>query len=94
MVPVALARPVEPLPLLVVPFLIAAVLALAFTPAVRRLARRYGMLDRPNARRVNVVPMPRAGGLAVAAAFLATASAFLIVPWGSPPRDGRWNRTR
>jgi len=78
-VPVALARPVEPLPILVASFLIAAVLALAFTPAARRLARRYGMLDRPNARRVNVVPMPRAGGLAVAAAFLATASGFLIV---------------
>jgi UDP-GlcNAc:undecaprenyl-phosphate GlcNAc-1-phosphate transferase len=79
LIPVALSRPIDPLPILVASFLIAAALALVFTPAVRRLARRYGMLDRPNPRRVNVVPVPRAGGLAVAAAFLTVASGFLIV---------------
>ncbi len=40
---------------------------------------RYEILDRPEARRVNVIPVPRGGGLAVCAAFLVVASGFLIV---------------
>src|SRR6185295_8601497 len=36
-------------------------------------------IDRPEARRVNVVPIPRAGGLAVAAAFLLVAAVFLFL---------------
>ena len=58
---------------------VAAVLAFVLTPLVRRLALRHGVLDRPDARRVNVVPIPRGGGLAVAAAFLVASAAFLFV---------------
>jgi UDP-GlcNAc:undecaprenyl-phosphate GlcNAc-1-phosphate transferase len=61
----------------VVAFLAAALLALVLTPLVRRLVLRYGMVDRPEARRVNIVPIPRGGGIAVATAFIAVALAFI-----------------
>jgi UDP-GlcNAc:undecaprenyl-phosphate/decaprenyl-phosphate GlcNAc-1-phosphate transferase len=62
---------------IVVAFIAAALLALVLTPLVRRLVVRYGMVDRPEARRVNVVPIPRGGGIAVATAFIAVALAFI-----------------
>ncbi len=62
---------------IVVAFLAAALIALILTPVVRRLVVRYGMLDRPEARRVNVVPIPRGGGIAVATAFIAVALIFI-----------------
>ncbi len=65
-------------PILIV-FLCAAVLALVLTPIVRRIVIRYEIVDQPEERRVNVVPVPRAGGLAVSAAFLLVAGIFLIV---------------
>jgi UDP-GlcNAc:undecaprenyl-phosphate GlcNAc-1-phosphate transferase len=60
-------------------FLVAAALTFLITPQVRRLALRYRVVDRPNARRVNRRPIPRSGGLAVAATFLAVAGVFLLV---------------
>jgi UDP-GlcNAc:undecaprenyl-phosphate GlcNAc-1-phosphate transferase len=64
---------------IVATFAAAALIALLLTPVVRRTVLRYGMVDRPEARRVNVVPVPRGGGLAVSAAFLIVAVAFLIL---------------
>jgi UDP-GlcNAc:undecaprenyl-phosphate GlcNAc-1-phosphate transferase len=58
-------------PLLIAAFLGAALLALVLTPAIRTVARRRGMLDAPNHRRVNTSPVPRGGGLAVVIAFIA-----------------------
>jgi UDP-N-acetylmuramyl pentapeptide phosphotransferase/UDP-N-acetylglucosamine-1-phosphate transferase len=46
-------------------------LALALTPALRGLARRFGLLDRPNRRSSHATVVPRAGGAAVAVAVLA-----------------------
>jgi UDP-GlcNAc:undecaprenyl-phosphate/decaprenyl-phosphate GlcNAc-1-phosphate transferase len=69
----------DALPWMVVVFVAAALLSLALTPVVRRLVMRHGLIDRPEARRVNVVPIPRAGGLAVAAAFLLVAAVFLFL---------------
>ncbi len=60
-------------------FLGAALLSIVLTPLVRRLALRYRIVDRPGARRVHVTPIPRSGGLGVAAAFLGIAGGFLIV---------------
>jgi UDP-GlcNAc:undecaprenyl-phosphate GlcNAc-1-phosphate transferase len=60
-------------------FLGAALLSFILTPQVRRIVLRYRMVDRPGARRVNLKPIPRSGGLAVAAAFLAVAGVFLVV---------------
>ena len=68
----------DALPWMVLAFAAAAVLALVLTPAIRRLVMRHDMIDRPEARRVNVVPIPRAGGLAVAAAFLLVAAVFAV----------------
>ncbi|MBR5342703.1 MAG: undecaprenyl/decaprenyl-phosphate alpha-N-acetylglucosaminyl 1-phosphate transferase [Oscillospiraceae bacterium] len=47
-----------------------------FTPPVRQLALRLGAVDRPGGRRVNRRPVPRMGGLALSAAFLAAAPLF------------------
>jgi UDP-GlcNAc:undecaprenyl-phosphate GlcNAc-1-phosphate transferase len=64
---------------IIVAFVGAALLSLVLTPLVRRVVLRYQIVDRPNARRVNVVPVPRSGGLAVSAAFLLVATVFLAV---------------
>ena len=69
----------DALPWMLLAFVAAAVLALVLTPVVRRLVMRHGLIDRPEARRVNLVPIPRAGGLAVAAAFLLVAAVFLFL---------------
>jgi UDP-GlcNAc:undecaprenyl-phosphate/decaprenyl-phosphate GlcNAc-1-phosphate transferase len=68
---------------IVVVFILAGLIALGLTPLVRRIVLRYEIVDRPNARRVNTIPVPRGGGLAVSAAFLLVASAFLIVNQGA-----------
>ena len=46
-------------------FFAALVLTLALTPLVRGMSRRLGMVDKPDPRRINKVPVPRGGGLAV-----------------------------
>jgi Fuc2NAc and GlcNAc transferase len=51
-------------PLQVAP--VACILALALTPALRALARRLGLLDRPNPRSSHQAVVPRGGGLAIA----------------------------
>lgn len=45
-------------------------LSLILTPLVRFLSLRVGAVDQPNARRINTLPMPSAGGLAVFLSFL------------------------
>ncbi len=66
-------------PALVIAFGSATLLALFLTPPVRRFSRTFGLVDPPEARRVNVRPIPRGGGLAVAAAFLSVAVVIIIV---------------
>jgi UDP-GlcNAc:undecaprenyl-phosphate GlcNAc-1-phosphate transferase len=51
-------------------FLSAAVLCLILTPLGKRLARTFGALDLPEARRVHSRPTPRWGGLGVYASIL------------------------
>jgi UDP-GlcNAc:undecaprenyl-phosphate GlcNAc-1-phosphate transferase len=49
----------------------ALVVAFAVTPLAGRIANRFGAIDQPGAaRRVHAAPIPRAGGLAVAVAFI------------------------
>jgi UDP-GlcNAc:undecaprenyl-phosphate GlcNAc-1-phosphate transferase len=60
-------------------FVLAGLVAIAMTPLVRRAVLRRGIVDRPNARRVNVRPIPRGGGVAIAAAFLAVATPFVVL---------------
>jgi UDP-GlcNAc:undecaprenyl-phosphate GlcNAc-1-phosphate transferase len=64
---------------LLVSFAAAAVLAFVLTPLVRRFAVTMRMVDRPSHRRVNLRPVPRAGGLAVAIAFLVVAIVLTVV---------------
>ena len=46
-------------------FVSALVLTLLLTPVVREASRRLGMVDKPDPRRINKVPIPRGGGLAI-----------------------------
>jgi UDP-GlcNAc:undecaprenyl-phosphate GlcNAc-1-phosphate transferase len=64
---------------IVVVFLLTALLGVLITPLVRRSMLRLGVVDRPNARRVNTRPIPRGGGLAIAAAFLIVAPPFVML---------------
>lgn len=47
------------------------------TPLVRFLAFKIGAVDNPNARRINKVPMPTAGGLAIFISFALATLTFL-----------------
>ena len=58
------------LPYMALALIAAAVLTAFMTPYVRDLARRLGVIDRPDHRRVHRSPVPRGGGLAVVAAFV------------------------
>lgn len=53
------------------------VLSAVATPLVRFLSFKIGAVDNPNARRINKVPMPTAGGLAVFIAFSVSVLFFL-----------------
>jgi UDP-GlcNAc:undecaprenyl-phosphate GlcNAc-1-phosphate transferase len=46
-------------------FAIALSFVLAGTPAIRRLAHRFGFLDRPSARKLQSQPIPLLGGVAI-----------------------------
>lgn len=46
-------------------FVIAVTVTAVLTPFVRRFALRMGLVDVPNPRRINKVPMPTGGGIAI-----------------------------
>lgn len=82
------------IPLLIeksVPYLIAflgaLVLTLVLTPVVREMNRRLGMVDKPDPRRINKVPIPRGGGLALVLGVFVSYSVFVLVS-GRPPLQG------
>jgi UDP-GlcNAc:undecaprenyl-phosphate GlcNAc-1-phosphate transferase len=56
---------------LLLSFAVAVVVTAACTPLARRFALKFGMVDAPNPRRINKVPMPTGGGLALFAGFCA-----------------------
>lgn len=58
--------------LVVIAFLVSVTLTIVFTPLTMWLARRFGVVDKPDARRVHKTPTPRWGGLAMFAAFALT----------------------
>jgi len=58
-----------------------AVVCLFLTPWVRKFAIRIGMVDQPDARRVNIVPIPRGGGIGViVAVHIGLAAELLFFP--------------
>jgi UDP-GlcNAc:undecaprenyl-phosphate GlcNAc-1-phosphate transferase len=64
---------------IIIVFVAAALLSLLLTPLVRRVVVRHDVVDRPDARRVNTTVVPRAGGLAIAAAFLLVGATFVTL---------------
>ena len=56
---------------------LAFVIVVALTPAVGGMARLLGVVDRPDARRANLRPIPRLGGLALFFGIFVPALAFL-----------------
>ena len=55
------------------------VLGYVLTPLCRELARKCGMVDAPSARRINKVPTPRAGGLAVFLSVTVALAAYMLI---------------
>ena len=56
-------------------FFSALALTLVLTPIVREINRRLGMVDKPDPRRINKVPIPRGGGIAL---FLGLFGSFMV----------------
>ena len=67
------------IPWLLIAFLAAAAVSFVLTPVVRRIAVRFDAVDRPGHRRVNTSPVPRGGGVAVAAAFISVALGLIVL---------------
>lgn len=62
---------------LILAALVAYLICFAVTPAVKRFAQMIGAVDQPGDRRVNKVPIPRMGGLAIFLGFVLTALLFV-----------------
>jgi UDP-GlcNAc:undecaprenyl-phosphate GlcNAc-1-phosphate transferase len=65
-------------------FMVAGFVTLVLTPILRDRLLARGVVDEPNARRVNVRPIPRGGGLAVVVAFVVVGAGAMILPYGDP----------
>lgn len=59
-------------------FLLAFITAFVITPYTMRLAKKVGAIDIPNERRINKIPMPRLGGIAVICGFFVSILYLLI----------------
>ena len=68
-------------------FLGSLALTLVLTPIVREINRKLGMVDKPDPRRINKVPIPRGGGLAIVLGMAVSYGAFLAAT-GRPCIDG------
>ena len=66
------------IPALIVGFFAACAITLGATPVVRHYARRYDMVDKPEARRVNTQAIARGGGVAILLGFVVVAAALLV----------------
>src|SRR5690349_714301 len=64
----------------VVVFALALFVAAALTPFLITLARRRGLVDRGDARKVHKIPTPRIGGVAIVAGFFAPLLSLACIP--------------
>lgn len=62
-------------------FAVALIVSLAITPLIILLAKKTGAMDAPNARKVHKKPIPRIGGLAIYAGFMASII-FIVIKYG------------
>jgi len=70
--------------LLVMPFLLAMIVTMAWLPVFGKMAARWRIVDHPGERKVHAVPIPRIGGVAMALGV--SIAALLVIPIGSPDR--------
>src|ERR1700722_14117013 len=57
----------------VLPFLLAMVVTIGALPVFARMAAKWRIIDQPGARKVHSTPIPRSGGIAMAAGVLVAA---------------------
>lgn len=72
---------------MIVAALIAACVTAGVTPFVQRWSEKMGVVDQPDARRVNTTPKPRAGGIAIYLGFVA--AVVFTVTWRHYARAGQ-----
>jgi UDP-GlcNAc:undecaprenyl-phosphate GlcNAc-1-phosphate transferase len=65
-------------------FLVALTVAVLLVPLIRRTAAARGLLDQPGGRKVHEVPVPRLGGVAIAAGFFVALAVVSLLPTGQP----------
>lgn len=71
--------------------LLSAIIALAVTPIVARMAQLFGVVDQPGPRKVHTEAVPRLGGLAILlSAFMAWAITSAFVAVQAPPSHVFW----
>jgi UDP-GlcNAc:undecaprenyl-phosphate GlcNAc-1-phosphate transferase len=70
--------------LLILPFLLAMVVTIAWLPVLGRIAARWHIVDQPGDRKVHSAPIPRIGGVAMAVGVLV--AAIMVVPLELPDR--------
>ena len=78
----------EVLPVIIGAFLAAALLALLATPLIRRVVHDLRILDHPDSRKQHDSPLPRAGGLAPAFAFLLVGGGLVVFRDAIPGMPG------
>ncbi len=66
------------LPAILFGFFAAGAISLAATPIIARYAHRFGMVDRPEARRVNKQSVARGGGIAIMLGFVIVSVALIF----------------
>src|SRR4051812_14969481 len=64
----------------IVVFALALFVAAALTPFLITIARRRGLVDRGNSRKVHKAPTPRIGGVAIVAGFFAPLLSLAFIP--------------
>ncbi len=69
-------------PAMVGGFILACLVTMLTTPLVRTHARRRGVVDKPEARRVNKRAVARGGGIAIAAGFVSVSLLMLALNFG------------
>jgi UDP-GlcNAc:undecaprenyl-phosphate/decaprenyl-phosphate GlcNAc-1-phosphate transferase len=69
-------------------FAVAAAVTIALTPLARKIAIHFDAIDYPSARRVNMLPIPRMGGIAIFGGILAAIAVAVLgthlFGWGNP----------
>ncbi len=76
----------------VIVFLSTLICTLILTPIVREVHRHWGMVDKPDPRRINKIPIPRGGGMAIVLGYLIPYFVYHLVT-GEPLIYGIDNQT-